>query len=273
MVNGKDRSKAAGKIFQLSLLLLAAGLVSAQSRYSPTVVQEGQRLYTDHCDMCHGPEGDAVPSVDLGHNKFRRASTDAELANIIKNGIPGTGMPPHNFEAFAPGVKSEVSQIQSIIIYMHYMADAANSTTVAESDAARGKAIFEGKGGCLSCHRVNGNGSRLGPELTEIGALRRSSDLESSLLNPDAEILPKNRFFRLVTQEGTTVTGRLLNQDTFSVQLIDSKEQLLSFSKADLKEYGFSNKSPMPSYKDKLTGAELADLVAYLRSLKGIEKK
>ena len=82
-----------------------------------------------------------------------------------------------------------------------------------------------------------------------------------------------NRFFRVVTADGATVTGRLLNQDTFSVQLMDSKEKLLSFSKADLKEFGFSNKSPMPSYKDKLSSAELADLVAYLRSLKGIEKK
>jgi putative heme-binding domain-containing protein len=260
-------------VFRMCLWLLGTGLLSAQGRYNPTVVQEGQRLYTDHCDMCHGPEGDAVPGVDLGHNKFRLASSDADLAKIIKNGIPGTAMPPHNFDGFAPGVKSAGSQIESIIVYMHYMADAVGSSTLGEGEPTGGKAIFEGKGGCSNCHRVNGNGSRLGPELTEIGSLRRSGELETSLLEPDAEILPKNRFFRVVTADGASVTGRLLNQDTFSVQLMDSKEQLLSFSKADLKEFGFSNKSPMPSYKDKLSSAELADLVAYLRSLKGIEKK
>ena len=122
----------------LRIFLLAAGALLAQGRYDPTVVQEGQRLFTEHCDMCHGPEGDAVPGVDLGHNKFRRASSDEELEKIIKNGIPGTGMPPHNFADFAPGVKSAVSQIQSIIVYMHYMGDAANNTAFAEGDAAQG---------------------------------------------------------------------------------------------------------------------------------------
>jgi putative heme-binding domain-containing protein len=257
----------------LRIFLLAAGALLAQGRYDPTVVQEGQRLFTEHCDMCHGPEGDAVPGVDLGHNKFRRASSDEELEKIIKNGIPGTGMPPHNFADFAPGVKSAVSQIQSIIVYMHYMGDAANNTAFAEGDAAQGKAIFEGKGGCLNCHRVNRRGSRFGPELSEIGSLRRSSELETSILDPNAEILPKNRLFRVVTHEGTTIQGRLLNQDTFTVQLMDSKERLLSFAKADLKEYAFLDKSPMPSYKDKLSSSELADLVSYLRSLKGIEKQ
>jgi putative heme-binding domain-containing protein len=222
--------------------------------------------------MCHGPEGDAVPGVDLGHNKFRRASSDDELAKIIKNGIPGTGMPPHNFDGFAPGVKSAGSQIQSVIVYMHYMADSGNTSTLTEGDASRGRTIFEGKGSCLNCHRVQGRGSRLGPELTEIGSMRRSSELESSLLDPDAEILSKNRFFRVVTRNGVTIVGRLLNQDTFSVELMDSKERLLSFSKPDLKEYTFVNESPMPSYKDKLSTAELADLIAYLRALKGIEK-
>jgi len=252
---------------------MLGGALSAQGRFNPTTVREGQRLFTEHCEMCHGPEGDAVPGVDLASNKFRRASSDEDLAKIIKNGIPGTGMPPHNFSDFAPGVKSAASQVESIIVYMHYMAEAINSGALTEGDAARGKVIFQGKGGCLNCHSVNGNGSRLGPELTEIGLLRRSAELETSLLDPNAEVLPKNRFFRVVTRDGTSVTGRLLNQDTFSVQLMDSKERLLSFSKTDLKEYGFSDKSPMPSYKDKLSSAELADLVSYLRSLKGIEKQ
>jgi putative heme-binding domain-containing protein len=259
-------------VLAVCLWLSAPGVLAAQSRYNPTEVAEGQRLYTDHCDMCHGPEGDAVPGVDLGHNKFRRASSDEDLAKIIKNGIPATGMPPHNFDGFAPGVKSAGSQIHSIIVYMHYMAEAANASSLTEGDVAGGKAIFEGKAGCLNCHRVQGKGSRLGPELTEIGSMRRSTEIETSLLDPDAEILPKNRFFRVVTLDGMTVVGRLLNQDTFSVQLMDSKEQLLSFPKTALKEYGFVNKSPMPSYKDKLSSTELADLIAYLRSLKGIKK-
>ena len=113
-------------------------------------------------------------------------------------------------------------------------------------------------------------GSRLGPELTEIGAVRRMVELERSLLEPNAEILLQNRMVRLVTRDGVTITGRLLNQDTFTVQLIDSKERLLSSQKSSLKEYAFIDKSQMPTYRDKLNPRELADLVSYLVSLKGI---
>ena len=107
-------------------------------------------------------------------------------------------------------------------------------------DAARGKAIFEGKGACLKCHRVQENGSRLGPDLTEFGMVKHTvEEVKRSILEPDPEVLPGNRFYRVVTREGTAITGRLLNHDTFSVQLIDTKEQLLTFQKAKLREYGF----------------------------------
>src|SRR6185436_16575123 len=136
-------------------------------------------------------------------------------------------------------------------------------------DAARGRAIFEGKGACQTCHSVRNTGSFVGPDLTDIGALRRAVQLERSLLNPDAEILAQNRTYRVVTREGATIIGKLLNRDTFTIQLMDA-QGLRSFQKANLRESGFVEKSPMPSYKDKLSTQELADLVSYLVSLKGI---
>jgi putative heme-binding domain-containing protein len=116
---------------------------------------------------------------------------------------------------------------------------------------------------------VDGVGSRLGPDLSEIGQLRRAVDLERSLLEPDAEILGTNRFYHVASKDGVTTTGRLLNIDTFTVQLLDSKERLRSFVKADLRDHGFAEKSPMPSYKNTLNAQELADVVSYLASLKG----
>jgi hypothetical protein len=95
--------------------------------------------------------------------------------------------------------------------------------------------------------------------------------LETSILDPDAEIASNNRTVRVVAPDGSTITGRLLNQDTFTVQMIDSRERLLSFSKADLREFSFVRKSPMPPYRGKLSGEELADLIEYLMSLKGIK--
>ena len=122
----------------------------------------------------------------------------------------------------------------------------------------------------MTCHRISDKGSRVGPDLTQIGASRRSVELHRSIMEPNAEVVPANRSFRAVTREGTTVTGRLLNQDTFTVQLLESqKEQLLSFQKANLREYGFVNTSPMPSFRDKLSSQELADIISYLTTLKG----
>lgn len=150
----------------------------------------------------------------------------------------------------------------------------ACSTLFAQTgDAARGKAVFEGKGQCANCHRINGNGSRTGPDLTDIGNLRKPGQIEQSILDPDAEIDRQNRTYRVITRTGETITGRLLNLDAFSVQLLDSKEHLRSFMKSDLKEWAFVEKSPMPSFKDKLSAQELADLISYLVSQKGVQER
>ena len=247
-----------------TLLFAAGALLVAQHGYTPGDVEEGEQLFIENCAICHGPEGDAVPRVNLASGKFRHGSSDEELTQTIKNGIPGTAMPPGNFHEH---------QLTALIAYVRSMNASAGAATVTLGNAARGKTIFEGAGGCMKCHRVNGKGSYLGPELSDVGVTRRAAQLERSILEPDAEILPQNRFFSVTTPDGATITGRLLNLDTFSVQLMDANERLRSFSKTNLKEYGFVDKSPMPSYKDKLSSEQLADLVGYLVTLRGGNKQ
>jgi putative heme-binding domain-containing protein len=172
------------------------------------------------------------------------------------------------------GFSNELSEVEikTLATYLHFLATTTQSTS-APGDAVRGKAIFEGTARCLECHRVGDHGSRVGPDLTEIGSVRRTLELERSILEPDAEILPQNRFVRVITHDGLTITGRLLNEDSFTVQLIDSQERLRSFERSKLKEYAFLDKSPMPSYKGKLDSRDLADLVSYMVSLKGINSR
>ena len=110
----------------------------------------------------------------------------------------------------------------------------------------------------------------MGPDLSRIGAVRQSAELQRSLIEPAADVQPSNRFYRVVTKEGATVSGRLLNHDTFTVQILDTTEQLRSFVKADVREHGFID-TPMPSYRERLTPQEIADLTAYLVSLRGTE--
>ena len=238
-------------------LLAAGGSLSAQHA-TAFDIEDGSRAFRNTCANCHGPDGDQIAGIDLGRAQFRRVLTDQELVNIIRTGIPNTPMPATNV--------SEAQAIK-IVAYLRSVAESRRSVAAA-GDAARGKTIFDGKGACATCHRVNGSGSRLGPDLSRVGQLRRTIELEQSVLDPAAEVLPGNRFYRVTLRDGSTVTGRLLNHDTFTVQILDSKEQLRSFVKSDLKEHGFVP-TPMPSYKGRLDGQETADVVSYLVSLKG----
>jgi putative heme-binding domain-containing protein len=143
------------------------------------------------------------------------------------------------------------------------------STLLAQGDAVRGKLIFEGKGDCLSCHRVKLTGSRSGPELTGIGSHRTRAYLERALLDPDADVAAANRGVRVtLKKDGTVVTGRLLNRDMFTVELVDGQGNTKLFPKSELKDVTIVTKGLMPSYRGKLSSEEVADVVSYLRSLK-----
>ena len=134
-------------------------------------------------------------------------------------------------------------------------------------DAARGRALVESSK-CFDCHRVNGRGSRVGPDLSDIGDRRSLELLRGALVAPDDQVLPEHRSVRVVTADGTTVTGRLLNQDAFSVQLMTADEQLKSYERANVRELVILQKGLMPSYAGTLTAPQVGDVVAYLASLK-----
>ena len=135
-------------------------------------------------------------------------------------------------------------------------------------DAGRGKALVESSG-CFDCHRIDDRGSRLGPNLTQIGSRRTAVRLRQALVAPDEEVVADNRFARIVTKDGTTVTGKLLNQDAISVQMMNPKEELKTYLRANIREYTIIDKGLMPSVEGKLSAQQVADIVSYLGSLKG----
>jgi putative heme-binding domain-containing protein len=147
-------------------------------------------------------------------------------------------------------------------------AQAGGQPGMTPGDVARGKSLVESSG-CFDCHRIGDRGPYAGPDLSDIGGRRTPERLRQALVAPDEEVLPENRFVRFVTKEGTTVTGRLLNQDAISVQLINAKNELKSYLKADLRDYTLVVKGLMPSVEGKLTEPAITDIVSYLSSLKG----
>ena len=246
-----------------ALSLAATGQLEAQThagQYEQADIAYGSSLYAQYCVACHGAEGDALPGVNLRSGRFRNASSDRELRSLLTDGVPGTAMVP---------VAYSQSELGALVAYLRNM-DAVELGGVTLGDARRGQALFEGKGDCGSCHRVAGRGPRSAPDLSNIGAVRSAATLERALLDPEGSLLAINRPVRAVLADGTVINGRRLNEDTYSVQLIDDQERLLSLEKAELREYTVLTTSLMPSYADIFTDEEAADVLAYLRSLRGL---
>ena len=243
---------------------LCMGVAHAQvplhdAQYADADIAYGANLYKEKCVTCHGAQGDGIGGVNLRSGTFRNAVIDRDLERFIRAGSPA-GMP-----AFAALDSAEMA---GIIAYLRNM-NAFDAATVKTGDAARGRAVFSGKGACTTCHRVGATGSLAGPNLSDVGSTRSAGSMQRSLLDPASQMMPINRPVRVVTKDGATVTGRRLNEDTYSLQMIDDGGRLRSFMKTDLEDYAIATASPMPSYRSTLSSDEMADVVAYLLSLKG----
>lgn len=228
-------------------------------QYTSEAVETGSRVYTQQCALCHGPQGDLVDGIDLSIGQFRTAQSDSDLVDVISDGAAEGRMPAFNLRA---------EEMNGIIAFIRAGFD-PEGVAVRIGDPARGKALFEGKGQCADCHRVRGVGPRTAPDLSNIGAIRTPASLQRNLLDPATALLPINRPVRLVTRNEETIVGRRLNEDTYTVQIIDSQERLRSLKKSDLVSYEISDQpSKQPT---DMTSDEVADVIGYLLSLRGIE--
>jgi putative heme-binding domain-containing protein len=228
-------------------------------QYSADNIRAGYRLYLAQCALCHANNGDGIQGVNLARGQFKRVVSDADIRNTVANGVAAAGMPSFSFQP---------AEFDAIIAYIRSGFD-LTGVPFAVGDAGRGKVVYDGKGGCAACHRVKGEGSRSGPDLSDIGVTRKPAGIQLSLLQPTAGMLAINRPVKIVTRDGRTITGRRLNEDTQTVQLMTNDEKLVSLVKADIRDYDIGTGSGMPSYSGRLTDSETADLLAYLLSLKG----
>jgi len=258
----------------LALFARAAPL-AAQHSYTQQQLEEGRRLYETNCGRCHSSDGAGATGVEL-FKQIRRANTDDDVAKLIQQGIPGTSMPSHAFTT--PEALAVVGYLRSMVGVT--ATGTRNATTIGRStgltgDPVRGRTVYDGKGACATCHALNGVGGKSGPDLAlTVGAGRfgppppTQASFEASILDPDADVAVPYRVFQLITKQGQTIRGTLLNQDTFTIQLRDQAGELRSFQKSELTSSGFQP-SPMPSYAARLTPQEVADVAAFLLSARG----
>lgn len=259
--------RALGCFFAVCVLFVACSTAShaqGQDRapeYYKADIQYGAQIFASQCTACHGASGDLIPGVNFRAGIFKRVVSDNDLRATITTGVPGTEMRPFAFGA---------SELTGIVSYLRNM-NSADAKGALIGNPGRGKELFSGSGNCATCHAINGRGPRVAPDLGDVGALRTADLLHRKLVDPSGNLLPVNRSVRAVTKDGKTIDGRRLNEDTYTVQLVDNQERLVSLTKSDLREFTVLKTTSMPSYKDKFSAQELADIEAYLLSLKGVK--
>jgi putative heme-binding domain-containing protein len=238
----------------LAILCLAAAQESDKALRNPFTsdldIAAGEKLFRGQCASCHGYDargGASGPDISTGN--YRRASSDEGLFQLINKGIPGTTMPAFPLNA---------RPAWQVVAYLRSLGS-ARSNQSSGGDAGRGRDAFA-RLGCGGCHTSGA------ADLERIGTRRTLAELRESILDPQADVPSQYWRMTAVTHAGARVTGARLNEDTFTVQMLDDSGRLRSFPKSDLKAIEIDRKSPMPSYRDKLSDGDLRDLLAFLVS-------
>jgi cytochrome c oxidase cbb3-type subunit III len=265
-------------------IVLLCGFIFAQCLQSqdrnpladnPQAAKLGEFQFRLNCAFCHGlgaRGGGRGP--DLTKAQKKHGSTDADLFRTINDGVPGTAMPQNGTTGQGVGMTEE--EIWQVIAYLRSVQVKASAQPA--GSAAHGKELFYGDANCSGCHMVAGKGGRLGPDLTGVGAARSpayivysardpSRRLAQGLLEATKEFPQEYETVTVVTADGKEVKGVTLNEDNFSVQMMDTSENIYLFEKDKLRSFTKSRTSMMPKYDvSLLSDSDLSDIVAYLIS-------
>jgi putative heme-binding domain-containing protein len=228
---------------------------------NPQAITNGGAMFRTRCAGCHGPDARGYLGPDLT-GVWATGSTDDRLFDIVRRGIPGTEMTP------ADPLRVNDRDIWQVLAYLRTLS--AVATAPPTGDAANGERLF--RTNCSGCHLVNGRGGQLGPDLSRIGAGRPRAGLLSKLRGTSGLIRPGYEPLLLVTREGERIRGLKKNEDEFSIQIMDTRERLQGFLKANLIELTMEKQSLMPVYgPERLNDHELDDLLRYLGGLRGTD--
>jgi cytochrome c oxidase cbb3-type subunit 3 len=256
-------------------LVLMATAWAAQNPLAndPKAAKAGEYEFRINCALCHGlgaRGGGRGP--DLTRAQKKHANSDTELFQVISNGIPGTVMPANGTNGQGVGMTDE--EIWQIISYIRSVEVKTSAPSI--GNAAHGKQLFYGDSNCSLCHMVDGKGAPVGPDLNRVSESRTREALIDSVRNPSRrlawgltegtkEFPQEYETATVVTADGKEIKGVTLNEDNFSVQLMDQDGHLHLLDKSRLKSFHKSRESLMPKYgNDVLSDKDLDDILAFL---------
>jgi putative heme-binding domain-containing protein len=242
----------------------------------PKAAKAGEYEFRINCALCHGlgaRGGGRGP--DLTRAVKKHTHSEAEMFQVISNGIPGTAMPANGTNGQGVGMTEE--EIWQIITYLRSQEVKASGKST--GDPAHGKQLFYGDGNCSMCHMVEGKGGRMGPDLTGVGASRTHDALVDSIRNPSRhlawglteatkEFPQEYESVVVVTADGKQIKGVTMNEDSFTLQIMDTAENIHLLDKSKLKSFQKTRVSAMPKYnEDVLSNKDVEDIVAFLADL------
>lgn len=252
----------------LALLFVYSGMALGPGQKSSGAAQkksdgelEGARqAFSTNCAACHGLDGKGGERApDIVTRAKTRQLSDAQLLEILQEGVPQTSMP-----AFSH-LGNDV--LRSLVAHLRSL-QGHPATATLPGDARRGKELFFGKGGCSGCHMIHGQGGFFASDLTAYARGRAPETIRDAILAPNRDLDPRNRSVVVTLPSGKTVEGMARNEDNFSMQLLTQDGSLVLLTKAAVKSLSYRNQSPMPAdYGTRLSAAEVADLVNFLNSL------
>ena len=251
-----------------ALSTLAAITVTAQDNIpaanplsgNADAIRFGTGLFRARCADCHGMDARGVRSPDLTQ-VWASGRTDDGLFKTIKNGVPGTEMPanPRMFD----------QEIWQVLAYLRTLAASA-PTDPPKGNAEHGQQLF--RANCGSCHRVNGTGGRLGPDLSRVGTSRTRDMMVKQIRGATEDFRPGYEPVTLTGSDGQAIKGVKKNEDNFSVQIMDTRERIQGYEKDKMKAVTNDTKSAMPAYgTDRLSASDLDDIIRYLQTLRGFD--
>ncbi len=219
-------------------------------------IKSGIALYRVRCGDCHGLDASGYRGPDL-NAALSAGMNDERLFSLIRKGVPGTEMPPSN----APD-----DEVLMLIAYLRNLGGAAPAEKPT-GNVENGQKLFASQ--CASCHRVDGRGGRLGPDLSRVGAARSRAALVREIRTPSDWVPPNYETVTLVTRDAQKIRGAKKNEDVFSIQVMDTRERIQGYLKSSLQDVIDEKTSLMPAYgPDRLNESDFNDLLGYLSTLR-----
>jgi cytochrome c oxidase cbb3-type subunit 3 len=216
--------------------------------------QPGAAIFAANCAGCHGADGrggEHAPNIATAPEV--QHLMDRELADIIRHGISGAGMPA--FSSLKP------QQIADVVAYLRIL-QGRGDTVKLPGDPDRGQVLFFGKAQCSDCHMVNGEGGFIGSDLSFYGADAKPDQIRAIILDPGKNLPADKKATTVVTLKGQKITGMLRVNNNFSVSLQTLDGSFHFLPKAQLAQVDIGSRSLMPA--STLDGKEVDDLVSYL---------